>query len=425
MKRHSRDLLIEIRKAARKPSSVIKKYLLCATFLSLPLMAAANEDPCDGYTFTRKTADQSKTFWVNSSDGTIKACIAEYGIDALSDDGSHPLNLAAYYRKTPSIVAHLIQSGAEVDHRDKRGKTPLMEAAFGSGSSQTLALLIDAGADVNATSKTGDTPLTIAIRHNDSSADIRVLIAAGADLEVVKPNKRTPLFMSVRSAGPNITKMLIEAGAELDARDNEGQTPLHWALSLHKPQQALVLLRAGADPNQAASSYQSIARSVTQSYINKKLPLSVVKAAVDAGMRFDQPENEILVMDMALDYYLETGDRRLLDLFLQAGQDIDHTQEPPLFDFIIQKASLSTIRGLLTAGADMNRTDDAGFPALYLAIAYSRADIVNLLLNRGAATDVNPNTDLDPFDYFKDRYGVDFRSSPEMDQVMERLKQLQ
>jgi len=407
---------------------VIKKYLLCATFLSLPLMAAANEDPCDGYTFTRKTADQSEAFWVNSSDDTIKACIAEHGIDALSDDGSQPLNLAAYYRKTHSIVAHLIQSGAEIDHKADTGQTPLMEAAFGSGATQTLALLVDAGADVNATSESGDTALTIAVRNNVRPADLRILIDAGADLEFIAESSSVqgpPLFTSVLHGRPNITKLLIDAGAELDARDDQGQTPLHWALSLHNPQQALVLLRAGADPNQAASSFQSIAGSVTQSYINKKLPLSVVKAAVDAGMRFDQPKNELLVMDMALDYYLKKGDRRLLDLFVTTGLDIDSASEPPLNNFVIKGSPISVIKTLLTAGADIDRQDEKGLTAIHWAMVYNRPEIINFLMDYRARTDLKTKEGLTAYDYLKKRYGTGTRVTPEMDQVLERLKQLQ
>jgi len=392
------------------------------------MMVSANEDPCGGYTFNQKKAKQSEAFWVNSSDDTIKSCIAEHGIDALSDDGAHPLNLAAYYRKTPSIVAHLIQSGAEIDHRADTGQTPLMEAAFGDGSTQTLALLVDAGADVNATSEAGQTALTIAVRHNVRPADLRILIEAGADLEFIAPNSSIqgpPLFMSVLNGRPNITKLLIDAGAELDARDDQGQTPLHWALSLHKPQQALVLLRAGADPNQAASSYQSIAGSVTQSYINKQLPLSVVKAAVDAGMRFDQPENELLAVDMALDYYMKKGDRRLLDLFVRAGLDIDSASEPPLNNFVIYNSPISVIKSLLTAGADINRQDDSGLTAIHWAMVYNRPKIIDFLIDNHARTDLKTKDGLAAYAYLKKRYGTATMVTPEMDKVLERLKQLQ
>ena len=78
---------------------------------------------------------------------------------------------AASYR--PKMAGKLIQAGANVRAKNRRGSEPLHAAAFGSpGSARwdpaaqaaTIACLIEAGADPNAQNMDGATPLHRAVR---------------------------------------------------------------------------------------------------------------------------------------------------------------------------------------------------------------------------------------------------------------------
>ncbi|WP_157023834.1 ankyrin repeat domain-containing protein [Parasedimentitalea huanghaiensis] len=282
---------------------MIKSALFCATLLLLPIHAFAEETPCTGFQFSNETAAQSEEFWVKASDQVIKACITKHGIDVKSEDGAQPLNLAAYYRKTSSIVEYLLQSGSTVDNRSETGQTPLVEAAFGNGSSQTLALLIDAGADVNALNNDGQSPLLIAAAFNPRPVDLRVLIEAGADLEAPAPSfdsGGTPLGVSVQRNRPIITKLLTEAGADLDALNDFKQTPFSTALTRFQDQHALVLLRAGANPNLATPAIESVTQSLVRGYDPGTLPIALLKEAMNAGLNFELLPEEDPVMDTAL-----------------------------------------------------------------------------------------------------------------------------
>ena len=57
-----------------------------------------------------------------------------------------------------AAVRQLVQSGVDVNTKDRRGGTPLLYAAA-VGTPQIMRLLIDAGADVNARTSFGATPL--------------------------------------------------------------------------------------------------------------------------------------------------------------------------------------------------------------------------------------------------------------------------
>src|SRR5689334_11574492 len=81
-----------------------------------------------------------------------------------------------------AAVAALLQSGADVNMKDRRGgATPLMNAAA-FGSIETMRLLIEKGADVNARSAGNATALMWAATD---LAKVRLLLVKGADVNAV------------------------------------------------------------------------------------------------------------------------------------------------------------------------------------------------------------------------------------------------
>ena len=114
---------------------------------------------------------------------------------------------AAAYR--PEMVDTLIEAGANVRAKNRRGVEPLHSAAVGNPTSPrwnpaaqtaTIARLIAAGADPNARNMDGATPLHRAVRTRCADA-VRTLLAHGADPAIRNKNGSTALQLASGTTG--------------------------------------------------------------------------------------------------------------------------------------------------------------------------------------------------------------------------------
>ena len=90
----------------------------------------------------------------------VVLCLALIGANAQTQNTNAPDPMYAAIRSgDTAAVGRLLQGGADVNIKDRRGgATPLMNAAA-VGSVETMQLLLDKGADVNARSAAGATAL--------------------------------------------------------------------------------------------------------------------------------------------------------------------------------------------------------------------------------------------------------------------------
>lgn len=114
---------------------------------------------------------------------------------------------AASYRHKMTRI--LIEAGARVRARNRRGCEPLHAAAFGSPGSPrwdpaaqaaTIVALIEAGADPNAQNMDGATPLHRAVRTRCAAA-VRALLDHGASPAIRNKNGSTPMKLALHTTG--------------------------------------------------------------------------------------------------------------------------------------------------------------------------------------------------------------------------------
>jgi hypothetical protein len=118
------------------------------------------------------------------------------------------------------IVKHLLDTGADIDSKDKGGRTPLSGAAV-KGHEAVVKLLLEKGADIDSKDKDGWTPLLWAAVNGHEA----------------------------------VVKLLLENGAEVDSKDKDGWTPLSWATkNKHKAIVKLLLEKGGSVPWLRAST---------------------------------------------------------------------------------------------------------------------------------------------------------------------------
>jgi hypothetical protein len=122
--------------------------------------------------------------------------------------GDSALHIAAAAYGT-DVVRELLDRGADVQARNRRGAQPLHAAAAGipgsahwnpAAQGATVALLVAAGADPNAVDRSGVAPLHIAARTRCAAA-VEALLAAGADGRRTNRRGSTPLFLATHTTG--------------------------------------------------------------------------------------------------------------------------------------------------------------------------------------------------------------------------------
>ena len=233
------------------------------------------------------------------------------------------------------------------------GLTPLMRAAL-HGTVADIDRLVASGADVNAASPTGVTALMCAV--HDSRKFAR-LLAAGANPSAATASGHSTLMVAAGYAGAGESALALLArgvpvGGAVTKGVLEGVTALSRALTSGQMDVAERLLAAGASVE---------ARDA------KALSPMVIAAW--------------------------HGDVPMIEWLLARGAKVDGvssngfgTGYTPLLA-AIEDGRPEVVKALLTAGADLARTDDEGRPPLlYAAVSIDRGttEIVDMLLAAGA-----------------------------------------
>jgi len=243
----------------------------------------------------------------------------------------------------PAVRA-LIQKKISVNAQEPDGTTALHWAARLEDPA-VARMLIAAGADVNARSRYGVTPLSLAARLGnvrmlsallDARADPKIADAALAD-------GVTLLMLASRTGGAEAVSTLIQHGADVNAHEQRtGTTALMWAAIDDRAAALRVLIGAGADLN---------ARSRVTDYPHT--PPGVVGDKVEEGASY-------------------------------VGQTVLPKGGWTALMYAARQGSISAVRALADARADMNATDEDGTSALMFAIINGHYHVATLLVEKGA-----------------------------------------
>jgi len=315
-------------------------------------------------------------------------------------------------------VRRLVAYGADVNWaQPSQRQTALMWAAAEHHSS-VVAALLEAGADPRARTKKGFTALHFAAREGDLESS-RLLLAAGVDVNIrSRPDPKrqarfvgddlgagvgmraaddgsdgsTPLLVaSVRGHVP-LALFLLEQGADPNIGD-AGWTPLHWAAGiwengianpLHgfvdpmsgipdrqaKLQLVRALLARGADPNARmtkrppgfAGGYSDTAGAT---------PFLLASAAADIEMMR-------LLLTAGADPTAVTATRATA-IMAAAGLHRSHADSP-----VTEERAIEAVAILLSLGVDPTAATSSGENALFGPAYRGWNTLLELLINKGA-----------------------------------------
>jgi ankyrin repeat protein len=132
------------------------------------------------------------------------------------------------------IVLFLLDLGVDPRVPDDKGLSALHYAAR-NGFVAVTRTLLNQGARVNGKSKRGWTPLFEALyRYNSYPPDktsepiIDLLLVSGADVNVRDSEGKTPLMLAAHWRSAKVVKRLIDAGARITDQDNGGRNALSF-----------------------------------------------------------------------------------------------------------------------------------------------------------------------------------------------------
>lgn len=175
-------------------------------------------------------------------------------------DGKTTALTQSLWRLDAEAARELIESGADINARGRRGSTPLLFLVFYQ-KVEAVQLALSLGADPSLASDFGGTPLYYATKADRWEELLKMLVNAGADIEKAselirfrycKPIEGRVLMriMGIAERG-NVESLwwLLEHGGNVNAQDCDGGTLLHASYAARHFDIVYGLLERGANPH--------------------------------------------------------------------------------------------------------------------------------------------------------------------------------
>lgn len=251
------------------------------------------------------------------------------------------------------------------------------QRALIEGDIHVVSQLVYAGADINRPNSKGVAPLHVVAQHGHAGL-AELLINHGANVHARYDDLWTPLHLAVQNGHTDIVRLLLARGAYVNGPKEEF-SPLHFAAQEGHLDVAKLLIAHGA--------------KVRAHYHNGWTPLHLAA---------------------------QEGHTALVELLLDHGADI-HDQNAQGFTPLHSAAFLGrigTTRLLLRKGAAVAMKDMTGQTPRDLAVLGKHHDVVKLLDQYAASTQLMPSLE----ELFKPEFSIPLELPRELNEEMPALQ---
>lgn len=281
------------------------------------------------------------------------------------------------------MVRYALDAGASPDATANDAGWSALHEATDEGEIETVRLLLARGADPNVHSERG-TPLLIA--SFDGRAEMASTLLDGAALvDGEDPHGWTPLVAAGSIGDAELAEILLERGADIDHRTKAGDTALlQAATNAHAPVVDL-LLSSGADPSIPSDrGHTPLFRAVAAG------DLEVAEALLEAGASPDVPAR-VTYRELLLPLLGRSGG--VVDPAVELNHLVETLGGPLGLDVEVMEAARDGEFGEYDTPTEHRLDEEVGtFTPLYAAVVLDEPEIVSLLLEHGADSELGEIT---------------------------------
>lgn len=318
-------------------------------------------------------------------DPSVVAALLDAGaeVNRTTASGISPLALCAG-NSNMAMVKRLLELGAKLDASDDTGQSPLMWAAA-KGQVDTIKLLLARGADVNQISQAGFTPLFFAIKSGNPQAPVAVL-EGGGNADYIAPDSTSAVQLALYQKQFDVAAVLIKRGVDLKAFDRNGNQLLHAAVLNQQLKLVELLLAQGANPNALTGP----SKVVWRYEVNFTAKPFVV-----------HPKSPLLLA-------AEIGATEMMRALVVAGSDTKfRAQDGNNVLLAAAQSNPAALAFALSLAPNANVTDTKGRTPLHLLMDYSSSspltnaqviEMFTLLAKQGARIDIADKDGQTPVD---------------------------
>lgn len=250
---------------------------------------------------------------------------------------------------------------------DEKGRTALLIAAL-NGDWEIAKRLLETGATAEGADASGVTPLMAAAMHGNVEM-LRAFIARKASPDAADANGRAALHYAIAAAKFEAVALLLPLTADLGATCADGNNALGLAYESNNPKILGVIL-------------DRVSSGLEWNTATRKALTALLGTGDKDGIRLllgkhaSPPTPEGYSVPM-LAYAISMDETALFNVLLECGADPDTVIPSPCEKEFLETVSARFIRHYLTG--------DSGVTVLMLAASLGKEDIVQALLDAGAA----------------------------------------